>query len=185
MSLDYMRTLAHKDAIAKKERTLIDHCGGNVELIERTRAHVTTWGRWKLERYALVFRGPYKLLGRTPTEDYTVTTVYEIGLDRCLTAAAVADWIFQINGKKWATPKVVKDFVSALEEVLNPQAKLCNRGVSGRPEQEMSVADMRARVDARLRRHCACMGMYAGGGLPPACGEPDGFLPSHEYRTTA
>ena len=185
MSLDYMKTLAHNKALAEKERTSDFIGGADYELVERSRAHVHTWGRWKLEKYALVFRGPYKLLGMTPAEDWTMTTTYEIGLERCLTGAAVADWIFQINGKKWATPKVVKDFVSALEEVLNPQAKLCNWGLAGRPSKEMSVGDMHARVDARLRRHCACMGMYANDSLPPACGEPDGSLPRHEYRTRA
>lgn len=39
---------------------------------------------------------------------------YDIALSRCRTAGACLDWIHQVNGKTWATPELMKDFISLL-----------------------------------------------------------------------
>lgn len=39
---------------------------------------------------------------------------YEIPLDRCQNAEQVLNWIFQVAGKSWATPELMKDFIDLL-----------------------------------------------------------------------
>jgi hypothetical protein len=39
---------------------------------------------------------------------------YDITLKRCKTAAQCLDWIHQVNGKTWATPELMKDFITIL-----------------------------------------------------------------------
>lgn len=56
--------------------------------------------------------------------------IYEIDLDRCRTSAEVLDWIFQVQGKTWATAEIVKYLLEALDDLLTPQGTLCSFGVS-------------------------------------------------------
>jgi hypothetical protein len=58
---------------------------------------------------------------------------YEVDLDRCRTAAEMMDWIFQIEGKSWATDPIVRGLIRALNELLKPQATLCSGGVERGP----------------------------------------------------
>jgi hypothetical protein len=51
-----------------------------------------------------------------------------VPLDRCRTSAEVADWIFQISSKTWATDAVLAGLVRALRTLLDPQATLCSFG---------------------------------------------------------
>jgi hypothetical protein len=51
---------------------------------------------------------------------------YEVDLERVRDSAALADWIFQINGKIWATARVMKDLLEAVDSVFHPQATLCS-----------------------------------------------------------
>lgn len=147
MSIDYMRTLMSKAGLDNFSIAAEDAYAAS-------RAHITRWGRWRLEGYSLVFRGPYQIKDATGT--YTLTTTYDIELDRCLTATEIADWIFQINGKIWCTPKVMKDFVSAIEEILDPQENVCSWGMKPTPVRRegrhlaMTVEEMQSRVDIRL-----------------------------------
>lgn len=39
---------------------------------------------------------------------------YDVDLDRCKTAGACLDWIHQVNSKTWATPELMKDFITIL-----------------------------------------------------------------------
>lgn len=39
---------------------------------------------------------------------------YDIDLKRCATASQCLDWIHQVNVKTWATPEIMKDFISIL-----------------------------------------------------------------------
>jgi hypothetical protein len=129
MSHDYMKSLLRKTAGPDLEMSTYEDL---LDLAEK-RAHVSRWGKWKLRRYELVYRDPS-------------TGDYEVSLADCLTGAEAADWIFQINGKAWATPKVVKDFISALEEIFDPQATLCTSGFN----VDMPVEEMKRLVDERL-----------------------------------
>lgn len=153
MSLDYMTTL-----MLKAGHQLFGRWDEE-EFVE-SRAHITRWGQWRLRPdnyyggYELVFKGT--VTGEDIGGKYSYRTEYNINLDRCRDAAAVADWIFQVNGKRWATPKVVKDFVSALEEILNPQANVCTRGCAefetkreGRA-LELSIEEVRELAAVRL-----------------------------------
>lgn len=40
--------------------------------------------------------------------------VYDVDLRRCKTAGACLDWIHQISVKTWATPELMKDFITIL-----------------------------------------------------------------------
>lgn len=70
------------------------------------------WGDWKLtaDRGALEYE----------------PNGYYIEFYRMRTSAAVLDWIFQIEGKSWATPQVMADLLCAIRETVDPQATLCS-----------------------------------------------------------
>ena len=53
---------------------------------------------------------------------------YEIDLRSMTSSAVVLDWIAQINGKIWGTPKVVGDLVRLLDAVLDLQGNYCSGG---------------------------------------------------------
>ena len=56
---------------------------------------------------------------------------YEIDLERIRDSAALADWIFQIREKAWATSRVLRDLLNALDDVIDPQANLCGGAMGG------------------------------------------------------
>lgn len=58
---------------------------------------------------------------------------YEIDLDRCSTSAQVLDWIAQVEGKMWATDRILAGLVRALDLVLSLQPTLCSFGVERGP----------------------------------------------------
>lgn len=75
------------------------------------------WGRWSLDRELCVLRHPR----------------YEVDLEKCLTPAAVLDWIAQVAGKTWGDrDATLAGLVRALDDVLHLQATLCPCGVPGR-----------------------------------------------------
>lgn len=53
---------------------------------------------------------------------------YYFDLDRTHSSAAVLDQIFQISGKIWATPRITKSLLTAITELVDPQANLCSGG---------------------------------------------------------
>jgi hypothetical protein len=66
-------------------------------------------------------------------DNYTLTYAgkgYEVALDEITTSAEMLDWIFQLHGKSWVTPKVMHDFLTALDDLLGPQANYCGEGKS-------------------------------------------------------
>jgi hypothetical protein len=80
------------------------------------------WGPWDIDRETFVLRltlGAYE---------------YEVDLERCTTSAQVLDWICQVARKQWGGDHaaVVSGLVTALDDVLNPQAHLCSSGQSKR-----------------------------------------------------
>lgn len=46
---------------------------------------------------------------------------YQIDLDRCQTSKACLDWIHQVNAKTWATPELMKGFITCLFDVIPGQ----------------------------------------------------------------
>lgn len=58
---------------------------------------------------------------------------YEVDLERCNSTGELCDWIFQVNGKCYAEddPDVIAGLVNALDDILEPQARLCSFGMSG------------------------------------------------------
>ncbi len=80
--------------------------------------HGRQWGDWQLDTERL-------------TLDYKPDGVwrYEIDLERVRDSASLLDWIFQIAGKSWATPKVTRDLLRALDDIFEPQANLCSVGM--------------------------------------------------------
>jgi hypothetical protein len=56
---------------------------------------------------------------------------YAVDLDRCQTATAVLDWVCQVGWKLWATPEIVGWLVKAINDTVDPQARLCSFGMMG------------------------------------------------------
>ncbi|HZP08828.1 hypothetical protein, partial [Methyloceanibacter sp.] len=56
---------------------------------------------------------------------------YEIDLEGCTTSASILDWIFQLAGKGWATSRVLAGFVHAVDDILDPQTRLCTCCLGG------------------------------------------------------
>lgn len=59
-----------------------------------------------------------------------IGTHYEIDLETITTSAQLADWIFQVSRKTWATTEDRSDLLEAFQEILNPQETLCPFGMS-------------------------------------------------------
>ena len=77
------------------------------------------WGPWDIDRDACV------LWTAAPGRRY------EIDLEDCTTSARVLDWICQVAGKQWQDrDRVIAGLITALDDVLNPQAHLCPSGRS-------------------------------------------------------
>jgi hypothetical protein len=68
--------------------------------------------------------------------------LYEVDLERCGSAAAVLDWIMQVSGKAWATAEIRSGLVEALDDLLDPQTRLCAWGVNGAAEHEPADDDI-------------------------------------------
>jgi hypothetical protein len=54
---------------------------------------------------------------------------HEIDLEEMTCSAKMLDWIFQINAKGWASIDDLGQLVKALDEIFNPQGRLCSFGV--------------------------------------------------------
>jgi hypothetical protein len=100
-----------------------------------------TWGPWLLD--------PEYLTLQWADEG---NCMYEVDLERCLTSAAVLDWIAQVCQKLWADDYVVAGLVHALDDVLHLQSTLCGCGMDGGPSHALDgrrVRDLVAQaVDA-------------------------------------
>lgn len=77
------------------------------------------WGPWKLDQavFVLFISEPYR---------------YEVDLERCTSSAKVLDYICQVARKTWCNTEMIGGLVSALDDVLTPQANLCSFGRSKR-----------------------------------------------------
>ena len=78
------------------------------------------WGYWELDTTELTLTFDPSDHGRE----------YWIRLDTINTSAQMLDWIFQLSGKTWMTPKDRADLLDAFEDILDPQATLCSGGES-------------------------------------------------------
>ena len=53
---------------------------------------------------------------------------YYVDLESVVSSAELADWIFQISMKSWASTEDVGNLVRALDAIFYPQANLCSGG---------------------------------------------------------
>jgi hypothetical protein len=104
-------TSLHDDPQPVDFRKVLDEC--------MARARRTRWGTW------IYHESNFTLECRDQRGQ-----LYEIDLDRCRTSAEVLDWIFQVHGKTWATPRIMSDLLDAFHDLLDPQACLCSFGES-------------------------------------------------------
>jgi hypothetical protein len=95
--------------------------------------HGRRWGLWTLdtERWCLVFEANEMLRGVEPEQYLAYLGHYEVDLERIRDSAAALDWIFQIRGKAWATSRVMRDLLNAIDDVIDPQASLCGGAMGG------------------------------------------------------
>jgi hypothetical protein len=61
-----------------------------------------------MEDIKLVIEGDYISFMRGNNE------VYGVDLDRCRDSAEFLDWILQLHGKTWVTPKLIHDFIETM-----------------------------------------------------------------------
>lgn len=76
------------------------------------------WGNWKFiaDNLTLLYREP--------------GCFCEIDLEEIQTSAHIADWIFQVAGKPWASSEAVHSLIQAFTQILDPQANYCSCGKS-------------------------------------------------------
>jgi hypothetical protein len=96
------------------------------------------WGRWVLdtERLVLVLDGEGQVRG--DGSGVTVGTPryvafigkYELDLEQVSDSAGLLDMLFQVARKSWATARVTRDLLSAIESIFRPQRNLCSGGGS-------------------------------------------------------
>ena len=118
--------------------------------------HGRRWGTWTLdvERLCLVYDGNPVHRGDGSGITHGVPRYvafigkYEVDLESISQSSGLLDWIFQVGGKTWATARVTKDLVNAVDDVLHPQRYLCSGGLSGSASQTISnpTAFLRARI---------------------------------------
>lgn len=118
--------------------------------------HGRRWGSWTLdvERLCLVYDGKPVYRGEGSGVTHGVRAYvgylgrYEIDLESISQSSGLLDWIFQVGGKTWATARVTKDLLNALDDVLHPQRYLCSGGLSGGATQTIAnpAAFLRARI---------------------------------------
>jgi hypothetical protein len=92
---------------------------------------------------------PWQLDAKYLTLQYVTDTgrvLYEVDLDRCLTSAAVLDWIAQVRHKVWADDRVIAGLVHALDDVLHLQSNLCGCGMDGGPDHALDGRRIRQLV---------------------------------------
>lgn len=78
------------------------------------------WGPWNLDGDVYVLW--------TDAPGYR----YEVDLEQCTTSAQVLDWICQVARKEWpGRDRIIAGLVTAVDDVLTPQAHLCSCGQSG------------------------------------------------------
>ena len=101
-----------------------DGPGGHVALY-----HGCRWGRWTYdaERFCLVCDANPAVRG-SGSERYVAFVGYEADLERLRTSAAVLDFIHQIHGSIRGMDNGIRDFVNAIDDLLDPQASLCSHG---------------------------------------------------------
>jgi hypothetical protein len=100
--------------------------------------HGRRWGAWTLdtERACLVYDAWQEVRGNGSgvTKGVPQYTAYlgapEIDLDRIRDSAGLLDWIYQVEGKTWATARITKDLLSAFDAIFSPQQNLCTGGGS-------------------------------------------------------
>ncbi len=98
--------------------------------------HGRRWGVWHLDTERL-------------TLDYRPDGIwrYEIDLERVWDSASLLDWLFQIRGKRWATPTVLADLLNAIQDIFHPQHNLCSVG----QHKRLPVGFLAGRVEAAER----------------------------------
>lgn len=87
---------------------------------------MTEFGKWTFDRSLNVLfnREPYR---------------YEIDLDECTSAEAILDWIFQVANKAWADAETVRDLLTAIETLLEPQRTFCGGAKAKREPQSLAL----------------------------------------------
>jgi hypothetical protein len=97
------------------------HSGGD---IPRQQWDERRWNGWRLDGLELVYGND----------------VYPVDLEACTSSAGVLDIIIQVAHKTWANDACLAGLVRALDDILQPQARLC----SGGADKRITTAKIRA-----------------------------------------
>ena len=97
------------------------------------------WGPWRLDANTLELI--YADKGRGDR--------YFVDLERMNTSAAALDWIFQLQKKSWTSVDDIGHLIAALQDIFDPQARLCGFGCVGAPGEKIDATRyLRARYGA-------------------------------------
>lgn len=115
----------------------------------RNSLHVMDWTELcqraeqeRAERRARRQWGPWHLDTNTLELIYTNNqggSRYFVDLERMNTSAAVLDWIFQLQKKSWTSVDDIGHLIAALQDIFDPQARLCSFGCSGAPGEKIDA----------------------------------------------
>lgn len=97
------------------------------------------WGGWRLDGATFELAYPA----------YDGGGEYQVDLEQCCTSAQAFDWIMQVIGKTWATDDCIAGLVRALDDILDPQDRLCSGGAN----KKLNSADVRRVVKQLVSRH--------------------------------
>jgi len=105
------------------------------------------WGRWFFDPDLLCLRwsGSTNKDGSVPYPPSDFLIYYEIDLEKINSTAAIADTIFQINGKGWGMNEL-PDLINAFHDIFQPQSNCCGFG----EEKKFSGTELAKRYKYRL-----------------------------------
>ena len=86
------------------------------------------WGNWKLNP-------------ETRQLEYNDgdSNTYEINVDDMNSSAPTLDWIYQLHGKTWMTPRGMYDLLTAIDDIFMVQGSFCSGGQDHRVDARALV----------------------------------------------
>lgn len=106
--------MANSKAQIPQERTMNPLGVVDLRTVAR-KAQRERWGRWRLVRPGVI---AIDKIG------------YEVECREMTTAEVCLDWVFQVCRKRWMTADDKSNLLEAIQDLVDPQAKLCPFGIA-------------------------------------------------------
>jgi len=62
-------------------------------------------------------------------QDVGDSIFYQIDLEQCCNSSQLLDWLFQVNGKAWCTPELLKAIMDVIEDSSYKYFSKCAQGL--------------------------------------------------------